>query len=142
MTAAFSTEELFAYIDSKPDWIVLTTIGRDGFPHSIPIGYFRLGDEIYMGCRAGTQKLRNISRDPHVSLLLQSGSTRADIKGVMLQGEAVVLDGPDDVLRLSREAARLRGTPEAELPTQPRDGSAYIRVTPRHVISWDYSRQG
>ena len=69
----------------------MTSIGREGFPHSIPIGYFRLGDEIYMGCRAGTQKLRNISRNPRVSLLLETGSTRADIKGVMLQGEAAVL---------------------------------------------------
>jgi PPOX class probable F420-dependent enzyme len=135
-------DEQKAYIDSKPGWIVLTTIGRDGFPHSVPIGYFRLGDEIYMGCRAGTQKLKNIERNPRVSLLLESGNRRSDIKGVMIQGEAEVLTEPADVLRLSREAARLRGTPESELPSEPRPGAAYIRVTPHRTISWDYSREG
>src|ERR1700686_4697086 len=86
MAASLSHDEVNAYLDSKPGWIVLTTIGSSGYPHSIPIGYFRLGDEIYMGCRAGTQKLKNIDRNPLVSIMVQSGSTGSDIKGVMIQG--------------------------------------------------------
>ncbi|HTE84642.1 MAG TPA: pyridoxamine 5'-phosphate oxidase family protein, partial [Dehalococcoidia bacterium] len=66
MPGELTKDEVHAYMDSKPGWIVLTTIGRDGFPHSIPIGYFRLGDDIYLGCRAGTQKLKNIERNPLV----------------------------------------------------------------------------
>jgi len=134
-------DEVHAYMDSKPGWIVLTTIGRDGFPHSIPIGYFRLGDDIYLGCRAGTQKLKNIERNPLVSLLLQSGDKRSDIKGVMIQGEGTVMGAPADVLRLSREAARLRGTLESDLPSEPRPDAAYIRVSPQRIISWDYGRE-
>src|SRR5581483_1598601 len=128
LPAALSREEWHAFLDSRPGWIVLTTLGRDGYPHSVPIGYFRLGDEVYMGCRADTQKLKNIDRDPRVSLLLESGRTMADIKGVMIQGDAAVLTEPADLLRLSREAARLRGTPPDQLPTEPRPGAAYIRV--------------
>jgi nitroimidazol reductase NimA-like FMN-containing flavoprotein (pyridoxamine 5'-phosphate oxidase superfamily) len=142
VTAGLSPDEIHAYLDSKPGWIVLTTIGSAGFPHSVPIGYFRLGEEIYMGCRAGTQKLKNIARNPRVSLMLQSGSGRSDIKGVMIQGDAAVLSEPEEVLRLSRAAARLRETPDAELPSESRPGAVYIRVTPRHTISWDYSREG
>jgi PPOX class probable F420-dependent enzyme len=140
MPASLSREEWHDFLDRRPGWIVLTTLGRDGYPHSVPIGYFRLGDEVYMGCRGGTQKLRNIARDPRVSLLLESGTTRADIKGVMIQGDADVLTAPADLLRLSREAARLRGASEDQLPTEPRPGAAYIRVRPHRVISWDYSR--
>jgi hypothetical protein len=40
-----------------------------------------------------------------------------------------------------REAARWRGTPEDQLPTEPRPGAAYIRVTPRRIISWDYGKE-
>jgi nitroimidazol reductase NimA-like FMN-containing flavoprotein (pyridoxamine 5'-phosphate oxidase superfamily) len=141
MVARLTNDEVNAYLDSKPGWIVLTTIGQDGFPHSIPIGYFRIGDEVYLGCRAGTQKLKNIERNPRVSLLLQNGSSMQDIKGVMIQGEATVLTDAADLLRLSREAARLRGTPEDRLPTEPRPGAAYVRVTRRKVISWDYGRE-
>jgi nitroimidazol reductase NimA-like FMN-containing flavoprotein (pyridoxamine 5'-phosphate oxidase superfamily) len=137
-----TNDEVNAFLDSKPGWIALTTIGRDGFPHTVPIGYFRLGDDVYIGCRAGTQKLKNIERNPRVSVMLESGRSMGDIKGVMIQGEATVFTAQDDILRLSREAARLRGVPGDQLPAEPRPGAAYIRVPRQKVISWDYSREG
>ena len=87
MPVSFGIEEARTYLDAKPSWIILTTIGRDGYPHSVPIGYFRLGDEVYIGCRTGTQKLKNIERNPKVSLLVQSGSSMQDIKGLMIDGK-------------------------------------------------------
>ncbi len=141
MTEQLTDDEINAYLDSKPGWIILTTIGRDGFPHSVPTGYFRLGDDLYLGVRAGTQKTKNIARNPRVSLLVESGRSGSDIKGVMIQGEATVVTAPEETLRLSREAARLRGVPDAELPTEPRPGAAYIRVQRRRAISWDYRQR-
>lgn len=140
MAGSMTPEEVRAFLDSRPGWITLTTIGRDGYPHSVPIGYFRLGDDVYMGCRANTQKTKNVERNPKVSLSLESGSSMADIKGVLIQGDARVYEEAADLLRLSREAARRRGVPEAQLPTEPRPGSAYIGVTPHRVISWDYGK--
>lgn len=119
----------------------MTTIGADGYPHSVPIGYFRLGEDVYLGCRAGTQKLKNIERNQKVSLSLEAGRSMGDIKGVLIQGDAVVYTDPENLLRLAREAARLRGVPDADLPTEARPGAAYIRVTPRKIISWDYARE-
>ena len=140
MPAHMTDEEVKAFLDTKPGWIVLSTIGRDGYPHSVPLGYFRLGEDVYIGCRAGTQKLKNIERNPKVSLVLESGSSRKDIKGVMIQGQATVHTDPETALRLSREAARLRGVAEDALPREPRPGVAYIQVQPHRIISWDYSR--
>src|SRR5215468_3834418 len=140
MPARMTDQEVKAFLDTKPGWIVLSTIGRDGYPHSVPLGYFRLGDDVYIGCRAGTQKLKNIERNPKVSLVLESGSTRRDIKGVLIQGHATVHTAPETVLRLSRAAARLRGVAEDALPREPRPGAAYIQVEPQRVISWDYGR--
>ena len=139
MPRQLTLQEAHEFLDSKPGWIVLTTVGPDGFPHSVPLGYFRLGDEILMGVRANTLKLRNIRHNPKVSLVLETGSARADIKGLMVQGTATVHTDPDDLLHYAREAAKGRGTPEAELPTEPRPGAAYIRVTPHRLRSWDYS---
>jgi PPOX class probable F420-dependent enzyme len=140
MPAKLTKDEAHAYLDSRPGWIILTTIGRDGRPHSVPIGYFRVGDEVYIGCRAGTQKLKNIERNPNVTVLLQSGDSMQNIKGLMIQGTATVLTAPDDLLRLGREAAKWRGVPEEQWPKEARPGAAYIRVTPAKMISWDYSR--
>jgi PPOX class probable F420-dependent enzyme len=140
MPGTMTDDEVNAFLDSRPGWIVLTTIGRDGYPHSVPIGYFRIGDDVCIGCRAGTQKVRNIERNSRVSVMLESGSTMQDIKGVIIQGDATVITEPDEVLPLMRQAARHRGTPEANLPTEARPGTAYIRVRRRKVISWDYGK--
>src|SRR5256885_16975074 len=140
MPARMTDQEVKAFLDTKPGWIVLSTIGRQGYPHSVPLGYFRLGDDIYIGCRAGTQKVKNIERNPKVSLVLESGLTRQDIKGVLIQGHATVHTAPETLLRLSREAARLRGVAEDALLHEPRPGVVYIQVEPRHIISWDYGR--
>jgi hypothetical protein len=53
--AEMTGEEVNAFLDSRPGWVALTTIGTDGYPHTVPIGYFRMDDDVYMGCRAGTQ---------------------------------------------------------------------------------------
>ena len=140
MPAKLSKDEVNAFLDSKPGWIALTTMSKDGYPHTVPIGYFRLGDDVYIGCRAGSQKLKNIERDPKVSLMLESGGSMQDIKGVVIQGEATVTTDGAELLRLTREAAAKRGVPEAQLPAQPPPGAAYIRVVAKKYLSWDYSR--
>lgn len=142
MPAKLTTEEAHEFLDSRPGWLVLTTVGKDGYPHSIPIGYFRLGDEIYVGGRTGTQRAKNIERNPQVSALVESGDSMQNIKGLMIQGDADIVSTPDEVLRLMREGAKRRGTPDDQLPTEARPGVAYIRISPKRYISWDYSREG
>ncbi len=142
MPGQMTPQDVHEFLDSKPGWMILSTVGRDGYPHSVPLGYFRLGDDLYLGCRAGTQKVKNVERNPQVSLVLETGHTMRDIKGVMIQGHATVYTDAENLLRLRREAERLRGVPEEERSQEASTGSAYIKVEPRRVISWDYGREG
>ena len=139
MPRKLSDEQIEAYLDSRPGWAILSTIDRDGFPHAVPLGYFRLGRDIIMGVRDGTRKVANVESNPNVSILLEDGSSMADIRGVMFQGHARIVREPSEALQLSREGARARGVPEPEWPTAPRPGSAYIRMTPVRTVSWDYA---
>ncbi|MGH6914239.1 MAG: pyridoxamine 5'-phosphate oxidase family protein [Geminicoccales bacterium] len=141
MPVSFTREEAYEYLDSRPGWLILTTIGGGGYPHTVPIGYFRIGDDVYVGGRDGTQRLRNVERNPKVSALVESGGSMQDIKGLLIQGDAEVVREPAQVLELMREAARRRGTAEDALPKEARPGIAYIRIRPRKFISWDYTRQ-
>lgn len=140
MPGKMTRDEVHAFLDSRPGWIALTTMSASGHPHTIPIGYFRQGDRVYMGCRAGTQKLKNIERNPKVSLMLESGSTMQDIKGVCIQGEGRVITEPSEMLPLLRASMAARGVPDDQLPTEARPGAAYIEVTPSKIISWDYAK--
>ena len=139
MPRKLSDEQIEAYLDSRPGWAILSTIDNDGFPHSVPLGYFRLGRDIIMGVRDGTRKIANVEGNPHVSVLLEDGSSMADIRGVMLQGNARVVREPVEALEIAREGARARGVPESDWPTAPRPGAAYIRMTPVRTLSWDYA---
>ena len=117
---------------------MLSTIDDDGFPHTVPLGYFRLGRDIVMGVRDGTRKIANVEGNPNVSVLLEDGSTMADIRGVMFQGHARIVREGSEALQLAREGARARGVPESEWPTEARPGAAYIRMTPMRTLSWSY----
>ena len=139
MPRTMSIEEAHEFLDSKPGWIALTTIDPDGYPHTVPLGYFRLENDVLMGVRSNTRKLKNIQNNPKVSLLLESGTSMQNIKGLMVQGTATVHSNPEETLHYSREAARLRGVPEQDLPTEPREGAVYIKVTLARLRSWDYS---
>jgi nitroimidazol reductase NimA-like FMN-containing flavoprotein (pyridoxamine 5'-phosphate oxidase superfamily) len=138
MPRKLTDEEVAAYLDSRPGWAVLSTIDTDGFPHSVPLGYFRLGRDIIMGVRDGTRKVANVESNPNVSVLLEDGSTMADIRGVLLQGRARIVRESGEALELAREGARARGVPESDWPAEPRPGAAYIRMTPVRTLSWDY----
>ena len=134
---SLSPAEVRAFLESKPGWMMLTTVGRDGTPHTVPLGYFLVGDDLYLGTMAGTQKIRNIERNPRVNVMVEK-SEGSHLLGVMIQGEATVISGDTERLALQRDAARGRGVTEEDLPTTARPGGAYIRVDPRRVISWEY----
>lgn len=140
MPATLTNEEFAAFYDSRPGWVVLTSITPEGYPHSVPLGYFRDGDRIFCGVRDNTTKIKNIETNPKVSLLIESGSTMADIKGAMVQGEAKVIRDAEGVLQCMRMGASKRGVPEEELPKETRPGSAFIEVSIQHRISWDYGK--
>jgi PPOX class probable F420-dependent enzyme len=135
--AEMTKAEAYEFLDSQPGWIVLSTIDRDGYPHAVPLSYFHDGDAIYMAAGARRQRRANVLRTPRVSLLLETGTEMAELRGLVIQGDATVVEDADEVLPLSRESARRRGTPEDQLPTEVRPGSAWIRVIPRRMRSWD-----
>jgi nitroimidazol reductase NimA-like FMN-containing flavoprotein (pyridoxamine 5'-phosphate oxidase superfamily) len=139
MAKKLSDEQIEAFLDSRPGWAMLSTIDEDGFPHTVPLGYFRLGRDIIMGVRDGTRKVANVESNQNVSILLEDGSSMADIRGVMFQGHARIVRERREALELATEGARARGVPESEWPTEPRPGAAYIRVTPVRTLSWNYA---
>jgi hypothetical protein len=51
-----SDEQIEAYLDSRPSCAILSTIEEDGYPHSVPLGYFPLGRDIVMVCETGRAK--------------------------------------------------------------------------------------
>lgn len=137
--AGIPLQEIKDILNKKDRWVALTTTSPNGYPHTVPIGYFLVGESIVMGCRDGTQKVKNIERDPRVSVLWENGRGKDSIKGILFQGDARIVRDPKERMELKVEACRQRGE---EPPAQLSDGAVYIKIAPVKTITWDRPIRG
>ncbi|HJM89960.1 MAG TPA: pyridoxamine 5'-phosphate oxidase family protein [Dehalococcoidia bacterium] len=133
--AEMTHNEALEFLDSRPGWMMLSTIDGMGYPLTVPLGYFREDDNIYLNARG--QRAVNVQRNPKISVLIEVGQRMPELRGLIVQGDGTLIDDPDEVLRLAQVAARWRGTAEADLPTEVRPGTTYIKLTPTRIRSWD-----
>lgn len=75
---------------------VLTTLGRDGWPHSVAMWFVVADDSLRMWTYRKSQKVKNIQRDPRVAFLIESGSSYGELRGVLVRARAELLEGFDD----------------------------------------------
>ena len=143
--------EIHDYLrDSKT--VIIVTMGPGGYPHPMPM-WFVLDDDgaIRMTTFRASQKVKNIQRDPRVSLLVESGDEYAQLKGVVLSGKAELIDDVDTVLRTLRDAALGASPPSPDTGASAGMNDAVrntaakrvvIRLEPERVVSWDHSKLG
>lgn len=130
--------------------LILCSTGKDGFPHPMPM-WFGLEDNgtVVMTTFARSQKVRNLERDPRVSLLIEDGEEYAKLRGVVMYGKAEVTRDPEAVLDcLGRVTARNASAPGAD-PAVMRETlrrtaakRVAIRVRPERIVSWDHAKLG
>ncbi len=127
--------------------IILCTHDPYGYPHAVAM-WFHADDDgiIWMTTYRKAQKVLNIRRNPKVALLVESGTTYDALKGVLMRGDAELIDDEDTCVRLltriheKMSGALPEGVDEA-MRAQARKRVA-IKVTPRRVASWDHSKLG
>ena len=116
--SVFSDAEL-AYL-GEPRLGRLATIGPDGLPHVVPLGwsYNPALDTIDVGGRdfARTRKFRNVKGNPNVALVIDDVLPPWRPRSVMIRGRG--------------EALHAAAGPDGQ-PLGP-----IIRITPTEVISW------
>ncbi|MYH41434.1 MAG: pyridoxamine 5'-phosphate oxidase family protein, partial [Chloroflexi bacterium] len=78
--ATMTRDEAYAFIDSGPLWAILTTLGPRGYPHAVPLSYYRDGDDVFVNARGA--RLANMRRHPQVALLLESGAEMGELRGL------------------------------------------------------------
>jgi PPOX class probable F420-dependent enzyme len=126
---------------------VLTSLGRDGMPHPIPMFYGIESDgAIVMSTYTKSQKIQNLKRDPRVSLLIEDGSQYAELRGVVLYGKAELVPDTDEVMGMIALVAARQGEASDESP-EARAGRyrmaskrTGIRVLPERIVSWDHAK--
>lgn len=118
----------------KEDVGWLTTVGKSGTPAPNPVWFLWYDETLLVFSQPDKPKLRNIARNPKVSLNLNSSSTGGDV--VILAGEAAIDEkGPSDDERAvytAKYAEPIKGlgmTPESFFA----DYSVLVRITPERI---------
>src|SRR5881397_460302 len=87
-------DEIAAFIDQRRTATV-ATIGPTGTPHVVAMWFAVIDGQIWFETKAKAQKTVNLRRDPRATVLIEEGLTYDSLRGVSLEGQAVVVDDPD-----------------------------------------------
>ena len=146
-----SEDEIRRFIESKKTMTIVSN-GPGGFPHPMPMWFARDPDgSIRMATYRTSQKIKNIQRDPRVSLLAESGTEYAELNGVVIYGTAELVDDfalvCDTLIRAGGRGEGLPKDPAAaktiqEAMRKNAEKRFVIRVKPERVISWDHAKLG
>src|ERR687894_3183091 len=95
-------DEVLAFL-AEERVVVCATIGRDGFPHLMPLWYVVRDGELWAWTFAKSQKVRNLERDPRATLQVEAGTEYAELRGVMLKCDVTVHRDTERVAELGAE---------------------------------------
>ncbi len=89
------------------------TIDKDGFPHVVGMNYFVKDGAFYMTSYGKAQKVVNVRRNPKVGLMVETGDSYAELRGVMVRGHCEIIEDIDLVKATlaGRAEGRVRGSP-------------------------------
>ena len=144
---ALTPEEQRDYLD-RSHTIILTSLDRRGYPHSVAMWYVADPDgTVVMTTFAKSQKAVNLRRDPRCALLIESGRTYPELKGLLIRGRAEIVGDVERVLDVLERVHRKYETPgPAERLRDAMRGQAskrvVVRVRPERVASWDHRKLG
>ena len=141
--------------DEQQEWLraghtmTLTTIGKDGYPHSVAMWYVVIDGKICFSTYGRAQKTVNAARNPKVACLLEEGRTYDTLRGMMIRGDAEVDHDPDLNGQVQFEFFKkyvaepgMDIAPEMEEMIRQRGKKrVVVKVTPVKVASWDHAKQ-
>lgn len=138
---AMTPGELDAFLAEQRTCRV-ATVGPSG-PHATPLWYLWSGGALWLTSLSRSQRWADLTRDPRVAVVVDTGEEYGDLRGVELRGRVEVVG---EVPRTGEPVAELTG-PEQEFAdrytggTILRDGRhAWLRLTPEKITSWDFRK--
>lgn len=136
-------EEIRSFLNAQPR-LILVTNGREGYPHPMPVDFVvdEQGRFLVVTFRK-SQKVKNLERDPRVGLLVETGLDYSELRAVVAEADAEIIDDVSEVIRVMESIFSRRnivtGTESAYATSEKR---VVLRLTPRSTLSWDHGKLG
>jgi PPOX class probable F420-dependent enzyme len=139
--------EASAFLDEQRI-VTCATLGPRGWPHLMPLWFVVRDGTLWAWTYAKSQKVRNLQRDPRCTLQVETGGhDYSELRGVMIEAEAVIHRDPETVTGVGAElSARYGGaqlTPEA-LEAMRRQAAKRVafEFRERRRSTWDHRKLG
>ena len=118
---AMTDEETKEFIETG--WTLqVASNGNNGFPHLVAMWYGVIDGKIHFTTYAKAQKVLNLQRDPRITVMLESGTEYSKIKGLVIEGEADVIQNDPDLVMAVQDATGHKAQPKRRRPLNHPDG--------------------
>ena len=143
---AFTQEEQDQFL--KDGWTLqVASIGPKGYPHLVAMWYVVIDGVVHFTTFAKSQKILNLRRDPKITVMLESGKAYTELKGLVFEGRAELVEDPAYTAKvMGLVGEKYNGipvrtdTPEAALKVASK--RVTVKVRPDDIYSWDHSKLG
>ena len=140
MTTQTFPSPIRAFLDEDRHAILATT-RRTGGPQLSPVWYVVDGDKIYVSAVVTTAKIRNLRRNPGLTLCVDGG--REDTRYVVVYGTAALVEPGEEGQaamrrRIIRKYHASDEAAEAYYASASKNPAALIVITPEKVISGNF----
>ncbi len=141
-----SDEEIDEFLRGRHTMSV-ATFGKDGAIHLVAMWYAFLDGKPAFWTYAKSQKIRNLRRDPRITLLVEDGDSYSQLRGVEITGRGTIIEDPETIVSLGmRIAERYQGiAPSDDMRPMIAKQAAKrvaVRIHPKRVVSWDHRKLG
>jgi PPOX class probable F420-dependent enzyme len=139
-----SPDELAALLEEERT-LICATIGRDGWPHLMPLWYVLRDDELWSWTYAKSQKVRNLERDPRCTVQVEAGEAYGELRGVMIKARADVIRDVETVAGLGEALMERYGNgsvsdAEREALRRQAPKRVALRFIAQETASWDHRK--
>ena len=138
-----SDEEVEAFLAGRHTMNV-ASFNHDDTIHLVAMWYAVLDGDPVFWTYGRSQKIRNLQRDPRITLLVETGEEYSELMGVELVGRAEVLTEKADIMAIGEAVyERYFGEvtdevrPFVEMTGAKRFG---VRIKVDRVVSWDHRK--
>ena len=137
---AMSGEEVRAFLEQERT-MTCASIGRDGWPHLMPLWYVLRDGECWAWTYAKSQKVRNLERDARATLQVEAGEQYDQLRGVMFKCDVEIVRDTDAVADLGREIfRRYAGDDAAEAVASQAPKRVALHFVERRRATWDHRK--
>jgi PPOX class probable F420-dependent enzyme len=137
---AMSEAEVAAFLD-EARVLTVATLGRDGWPHVMPLWYVVRDGECWAWTYAKSQKVRNLERDSRCTLQVESGDRYDRLRGVMIKCAAAIHREPDVVAGVGTALAARYGGGGDVTAAQAAKRVA-LQFVVKEIASFDHRKLG